>query len=413
MAIMPKHANTETLANLLRALPPNPRVVITGNFGSPFTAVRILDETLAEYRLWALNPQKGLPDREGVTPETPFVGAGFRRSPRLRYVPCRLSLVPRLFDVMPPDAVIVHTSTPRDGVVSLGIEVNVMPAAIEAARSRGALVIAQANPNMPFTYGDAIVPLDDIDVVFEAEEPIATAPPPRLDDVSSLIGERIAARIQDGSTLQMGIGGVPDAVLNALTGRKGLRFWTEMFSDGVLALDRAGALDKQHPLTASFIFGTAELYSWLDSNYRVRMVRTERTNDPGMISKQRLMTSVNSALQVDLFAQANASRIGARIYSGIGGQTDFIVGALHAPGGQAFMALRSWHPKADVSTIVPLLDEPVTSIQHTAVVTENGTADIFGQSQDEQARNLIEQAAHPSVRAELREEAEAMGLRVE
>lgn len=410
---MPKQANSETLANLLRALPPNPRVVITGNFGSPFTAVNILDQTLAEYRLWALNPQKGLPDREGVTPETPFVGAGFRRSPRLRYVPCRLSLVPRLFDVMPPDAVIVHTSTPRDGVVSLGIEVNVMPAAIEAARARGALVIAQANPNMPFTYGDAIVPLDDIDVVFDAEEPIATAPAPRLDDVSSLIGERIAARIQDGSTLQMGIGGVPDAVLNALTGRKGLRFWTEMFSDGVLALDRAGALDKQHPLTASFIFGTAELYQWLDSNYRVRMVRTERTNDPGMISKQRLMTSVNSALQVDLFAQANASRIGARIYSGIGGQTDFIVGALHAPGGQAFMALRSWHPKADVSTIVPLLDEPVTSIQHTAVVTENGAADIFGLSQDEQARNLIEQAAHPSVRAELREEAEAMGLRVE
>jgi acyl-CoA hydrolase len=180
----------------------------------------------------------------------------------------------------------------------------------------------------------------------------------------------------------------------------------------VLTLDAAGALDKQHPLSASFIFGSHDLYRWLDNNYRVRMVRTERTNDPGMIAKQRLMTSVNSALQVDLFAQANASRIRARIYSGIGGQTDFIVGALHAPGGQAFMALRSWHPKADVSTIVPLLDEPVTSIQHTAVVTENGLADIWGRSQDQQARNLIEHAAHPSVREELREEAGAMGLNV-
>ncbi len=410
---MPTYANAEALATILRALPPNPRIVISGNFASPFTATKVLDESVEQFRLWALNPQRGLPAREGVTPETPFVGPGVRKDPRLRYVPCRLSLVPRLFDsAMPPDAVIVHTTIPRDGVVSLGIEVDVLPAAIEACRAKGGVVIAQANPNMPFTYGDAIVPLDSIDVIFEAEEPIATAPPPRLDDTSKGIGERIAARISDGSTLQMGIGGVPDAVLNALPRRTGLRFWTEMFSDGILALDRAGALDKQHPLSTSFVFGSDELYAWLDNNYRVRMVRTEHTNDPGMIAKQRLMTSVNTALQVDLFAQANASRINARIYSGIGGQTDFIVGALHAQGGQAFMALRSWHPKANVSTIVALLDEPVTSIQHTAIVTEHGLAEVWGRSQDEQAQNIIEQAAHPDVREELREEAEAMGLNV-
>lgn len=410
---MPTYANAEALATILRALPPNPRVVISGNFASPFTATKVLDESVEQFRLWALNPQRGLPAREGVTPETPFVGPGVRKDPRLRYVPCRLSLVPRLFDsAMPPDAVIVHTTIPRDGVVSLGIEVDVLPAAIEACRAKGGVVIAQANPNMPFTYGDAIVPLDSIDVIFEAEEPIATAPPTRLDDTSKGIGERIAARISDGSTLQMGIGGVPDAVLNALPQRTGLRFWTEMFSDGILALDRAGALDKQHPLSTSFVFGSDELYAWLDNNYRVRMVRTEHTNDPGMIAKQRLMTSVNTALQVDLFAQANASRINARIYSGIGGQTDFIVGALHAQGGQAFMALRSWHPKANVSTIVALLDEPVTSIQHTAIVTEHGLAEVWGRSQDEQAQNIIEQAAHPDVREELREEAEAMGLNV-
>ncbi|MGV1003368.1 MAG: acetyl-CoA hydrolase/transferase family protein [Candidatus Nanopelagicales bacterium] len=410
---MPTYANSQSLANILRSLPPNPRVVISGNFASPFSAVKILDETLAEYKLWALNPQKGLPDRPGVVLETPFVGAGMRKSPRLRYVPCRLSLVPRLFaDAMPPDALIVHTSTPRDGVVSLGIEVNVLPTAIEACRARGGKVIAQVNPNMPFTYGDAILPLDAIDVVFEADETLAAAPPVVLDDTSRQIGERIAARIKDGSTLQMGIGGVPDAVLNALTNRRGLRSWTEMFSDGMLALDRAGALDANHPLSTSFLFGSHELYQWLDGNQRVRMIRTETTNDPGLIAQQRQMTSVNSALQVDLFSQANASRINARIYSGFGGQTDFIVGALHAVGGQAFMALRSWHPKANVSTVVPLIEEPVTSFQHTAIVTEHGMAEVWGRSQDEQAHNIIENAAHPDVREELREEGAAMGLNV-
>jgi acyl-CoA hydrolase len=122
------------------------------------------------------------------------------------------------------------------------------------------------------------------------------------------------------------------------------------------------------------------------------------------------MTSINTALSVDLFVQANASRIGARIHSGFGGQTDFIVGALHSPGGQALIALRSWHPKADVSTIVPLLDEPVTSFQHTAVITEQGVAEIHGHDERTQARHLIDHAAHPSVRDELREEAVTLGL---
>ena len=145
-------------------------------------------------------------------------------------------------------------------------------------------------------------------------------------------------------------------------------------------------------------------------NTRVQVLRTETTNSPARIAERRLMTSINTALQVDLFGQANASRISARIHSGFGGQTDFIVGALHSDGGQALMALRSWHPKADVSTIVPLVDEPVTSFQHTAVVTEQGVARIFGSDEKQQARELIENAAHPRVREELREEAAALGL---
>jgi len=127
-------------------------------------------------------------------------------------------------------------------------------------------------------------------------------------------------------------------------------------------------------------------------------MRTERVNDPGAIAQQAQMTSVNAALQVDLFDQANASRMNGRIYSGFGGSTDFVVGAMHSRGGRSFIALPSWHPKADVSTIVPRITEPVTSFQHSAVVTENGIAEVFGRSQSEQAGNIIKYAAHPSVR---------------
>jgi acyl-CoA hydrolase len=183
-----------------------------------------------------------------------------------------------------------------------------------------------------------------------------------------------------------------------------------MFSDGVMALDRAGALDPSAPLTTSFVFGSAELYEWVDGNRRIRMARTETTNDPGRIAGQPRMTSVNSALQVDLFAQANASRIHGTVYSGFGGQTDFIVGALHSDAGTAIVALPSWHPKADVSTVVPVLTTPVTSFQHGFVVSERGTAQVWGEPQDEQARLLVDRVAHPDAREALREAGRGLGL---
>jgi acyl-CoA hydrolase len=148
----------------------------------------------------------------------------------------------------------------------------------------------------------------------------------------------------------------------------------------------------------------------VDRNPRVQVLRTEQTNSPARIAAHRAMTSINTALQVDLFGQANASRISARIHSGFGGQTDFIVGALHSSGGQALMALRSWHPRADASSIVAMVDEPVTSFQHTAVVTEQGVAEMFGYDERAQAAQLIERCAHPRVRDELWEEAAALGL---
>ena len=406
-----KRITLEQLATVMAHLPPNPRIVASGNFAAPRALLRVLDEQVPAYTLHMLNAQPGIPDRDGVTFETCFVGPAMRHSPRLRYIPSRLSLVPVLYrGPLRPDAVIVHASAPRYDTVSLGIEVNVMPAAIEAARELGAPVIVQANAQMPYTYGDGQLYDTEIDYLVEVDEPVAEAAAREPSEVSQEIGDRVAAQVLDGSTLQLGIGGVPDAVLRRLTERRGLRIWSEMFSDGALALEHEGALDPQIPLTASFLFGSRDLYDFVHLNHRVRMLRTETTNDPGRIARQRQMTSVNSALQVDLFDQANASRMKGRIYSGFGGSVDFIDGALHSRGGASYIALPSWHPKAGVSTIVPRLEEPVTSFQHSYVVTEQGVAPVVGLSERDQARSLIENAAHPDAREGLWEAAVAQGL---
>ena len=406
-----KVVTAEQLAARLEGLPENPRIVASGNFASPMSLIQIADHTLERYRLHILNAQPGLPERVGVTHETAFVGPGVRKSPHLEYVPCRLSLVPVLFHRrLVPDVVFLHTSAPRDGQVSLGIEVNILPAAIEAARSRGAMVVAQANRQMPFTYGDAQIDLSDVDFLLEVDEPLPTSTPTSADSISAAIGDLIAARVPNGAALQLGIGAVPDAVLASLDEHRHLRIWSEMFSDGVLPLVERGCFDPGVPLTASFLFGSRRLYDWVHRNKRVRMLRTESTNDPARIAKQPAMTSVNAALQVDLFAQANASRIGGRIFSGFGGSTDFIVGALHSPGGHAYIALPSWHPRAGVSTIVGRISEPVTSFQHSAIVSENGLARVFGNSEREQARQIIEHVAHPDAREELRAFGASVGI---
>ncbi|MFP5219458.1 MAG: acetyl-CoA hydrolase/transferase family protein [Actinomycetes bacterium] len=409
------------LATALAGMPPagadGPRVVVAGNHAVPWQALKVLDDALPSYRLFVLNAPRGLPDRDGVVYETPFVGAGMRDSPRLRYVPARLSMVPVLFSTTRvPDVVVLHVSAPRDGTVSMGTEVNVLPAAVEAVRARGGLVVAQVNRSMPYTYGDGVLGLSEVDLAVEVDEPLTSPVPRPPDDTSRAIGARVAELVSHGATLQLGIGGVPDAVLAALTDRTALKIWTEMISDGVLTLDRAGALDPAHPITTSFLFGSQELYAWVDGNPRLRLLRTETTNDPAMIARQHKMTSINTALQVDLFAQANASRRPdrpGRVYSGFGGQTDFIVGALHSYGGKAVIALPSLHPKAGVSTVVPALQAPATSFQHSHIVTEQGTARVWGGDQGQQARQLIENAAHPSVRQQLRDAGRDLGLPVD
>jgi acyl-CoA hydrolase len=405
-----KRITPAQLPAILGRLRPNPRVVAAGNFATPMALLNAVDAALPEYTLHILNAQKGIPQRPGVTPETAFVGPGMRRAPGLHYVPCRLSLVPVLFQrSLGPDVVLLHTSGVHDESVSLGIEVNILPAAVDIVRRRGGLVVAQVNRHMPYTYGDAQLHLDDIDYYIEADESLPEHHPGTPDDTAVAIGDRIAHDVPHGATLQLGIGAVPDAVLRGLTRKRNLRIWSEMFSDGVLELIAGGNMDPDRPMTASFLFGTQRLYSWVDHNPHVRMMRTEATNDPARIARQTIMTSVNGALQVDISAQANASRIRGEIYSGFGGSTDFIVGALHSRGGHAYIALPSWHPRARTSTIVPQIDGPVTSFQHSAVVTEQGMAVVFGNSEIEQTRQIIDCCAHPDAREELWEVAAWLG----
>jgi acyl-CoA hydrolase len=391
------------LAKIFEELPSGVRVVASGNFATPKALLQIVDQHIAEFRLFMLGAQTGIPNRDGVIFESPFLGPGMRRSDRLNYIPCRLSLVPVLLaNHFQPNVVLLHASTVRNGKVSLGVEVNILPAAIEAAKKNGGIVVVQSNPRMPYTFGDGEINLDDVDYLLEVDEELTEAPNIPLTDTSLEIGSQIASRVANGATLQLGIGGIPNAVIAAMQKHQGLKIWTEMFSDGVLGLVRNGAIERDSALTASFLFGSRDLYDWVNLNEQVEMRRTEVTNDPGGISKQLQMTSINAALQVDLYDQANAAFVNGQPYSGFGGSTDFIVGALHAKGGASFMALPSWHGKSGSSNIVPRLTETVTSFQHSFVVTEQGVAECFGRTAAEQATNLIEKAAHPDARENLR-----------
>ena len=399
----------DTLRKCLQFLPADdPRIVASGNHAAPWQLLAAADDAFERYRLFMLNAPTGIPTRTGVRLETSFVGGGMRRQPSLAYYPSRLSLVPALFrQRVRPDIVLLHTAPPRNGMLSLGIEVNILPAAIEAARAHGGVVIAQVNPNMPYTFGDAVIPVDDVDFAVEVDEPLGELVPSAIGDVQRVIGEHVAFLVPQGATLQLGIGAIPDATLNSLGRHRDLRIWSEMVSDGVLHLEKQGALGDD-VISTSFAAGSQELYDWLHDNPRVVFCRTERANDPAVIARQPRMTSINAALQVDLFVQANASYVNGRIYSGFGGQTDFIVGALHAPDGHAIIALPSWHPGTDTSTIVDQLCCPATSFQHSYVVTEQGVATVWGRSQREQAMELIEHAAAPQARDPLRTRFEEM-----
>jgi acyl-CoA hydrolase len=387
-------------------------VLASGNAAAPWTLLRLIDDSVERFELFMLNAPRGIPTRPGITHVTPFVGPGMRGTTGLSYLPARLSHVPTLLAArFVPDVVLVTVSAPIASHWSLGAEVNILPAAMEVCRAAGGVVLAESRDDMPFTHGDTELGMGDLDALLVAPaapraEPTTAPPDPDI----MRIGAQVAARVTSSSTLQLGIGAIPDAVVPRLTARQRLGVWSEMVSDGVLDLDAAGALDPGRHVVTSFAAGSPRLMAWLHKNPRVRMLRTETVNNPGRIAANPRMTSINTALAVDLFDQANASHIGSHLYSGFGGQCDFVVGAMDSAGGQSLMALRSWHPRADASAIVGLLEGPVTSFQHTAVITEQGTAEIMGWDTQSQAGHLIDQAAHPSVRADLWEDARDLDL---
>lgn len=324
------------------------------------------------------------------------------------YTPCFLSEIPSLFSgaVLPVDVALIQLSPPDDdGYCSLGVAVDVVRAAAESARH----VIAQINPLMPRTLGNTRIHMDDVDAHIEEASPLIELPQPKFTKETEKIGQYVAMLIDDGATLQMGIGKIPDAVLKALGDHKHLGVHTEMFSDGLMALMHKGVVDNSrkasHPgkTVTSFCMGSKALYDFVDNNPLVEFYPSDYVNNPSHIAQNDHVVAINSAMEVDLSGQVVSDSIGHRFYSGIGGQVDFIRGAARSRGGRPIIALPSVTKKGK-SRIVPFLTEGsgvVTSRGDVHyVVTEYGIATLRGRSIRERALELI-QVAHPTHRDQL------------
>jgi acyl-CoA hydrolase len=308
----------------------------------------------------------------------------------------RIKIDTALIQVSPPD---------RHGYCSLGISVEATRAAIEMSSH----VIAQVNPKMPRTHGDGLIHVSRFDTFVEVDEELPLMPQHPLSDVEKAIGVNVASLVEDGATLQMGIGSIPDAALLNLTNHKNLGVHTEMFSDGLLDLiDRGvvvGNRKKSHKdvIVTGFLIGTRKLYDYVDDNPFVRVLDIEYVNDTHRIAKNPKVTSINSAIEVDITGQVCADSIGTRMYSGVGGQMDFIRAASLSEGGKPIIALPSTTRRGD-SKIVPFLKQGagvVTTRAHVHyVVTEYGVADLYAKSLKERARRMVD-IAHPDHREEL------------
>lgn len=340
-----------------------------------------------------------------------FIGPNLRAAVaegRADYVPVFLSEVPALFrqGILPLDVALVQVSPPdRHGFCSLGVSVDGSRAAVETARR----VIALVNPQMPRAHGDALVHVSRFAATVETDEPLPEHPRPQLSDVERAIGRHVATLIEDGATLQMGIGAIPDAVLTALKDHRRLGIHSEMFADGVVELVERGVVTGEekriHPgkVVGTFAMGTRRLYDFIDDNPQVVMLDVAYVNDTAVIRRNPKVAAINSAIEVDLTGQVCADSIGTRMYSGVGGQMDFIRGAALSPGGKPIIALPSTTSRGD-SRIVPFLKEGagvVTTRSHVQwVVTEYGVANLHGRGLRERARALIG-IAHPDRREEL------------
>ena len=352
---------------------------------------------------------------------TLFTGANVRQAVnegRADYTPCFLSEVAGLFrnGILPLDAALVHLSPPDEhGFCSLGIEVGLTKTPAESAR----MIIAEVNDRMPRTLGDSFIHVSRLTHIVPVSYPPLELHQGDGSEEERRIAQFCASLIEDGSTLQMGIGGVPDAVLTLLGDRRDLGIHSEMFSDGVIDLVERGVINGArktlHPgkIIAGFLMGSRRLYDFVDNNPMVELHPTEYINDPFRIAQNDRMVAINSAIEVDLTGQVCADSIGPRIYSGVGGQVDFVYGASRSKGGKPIIALPST-ARVDgqlVSRIVPMLKPGagvVTTRSHVHyVVTEYGIADLYGKSLRQRAK-MLTGVAHPQFRDELEKAAQKL-----
>jgi acetyl-CoA hydrolase len=362
------------------------------------------------------------PDMEGhLRVNTLFISANVRKAVqegRADFTPVLLSEFPLLFKnkVLPVDVAFIHVSPPDEhGFCSLGVEVGLTKSPAESSK----IIIAEVNERMPRTLGDSFIHVSRLTYMIPVDYPIAEQPMGGggNDDISRKIAGYITDLIPDYATLQMGIGAIPDAVLNFLDNKKELGIHSEMFSDGVVHLVEKGVITNSrktlHPgkIVAGFILGTQALYDWADDNPLCEFHRQEYINDPFVIAQNDRMVAINSAIEVDLTGQVCADSIGPKFFSGIGGQLDFIYGASRSKGGVPIIALPSTTTLKDgtlVSRIVSMLKQGagvVTGRNHVHyVVTEYGVADLYGKTIRQRAAQLIK-IAHPNFRQDLEKQA--------
>ena len=340
-----------------------------------------------------------------------FIGKNVRHTIQTgngSYTPVFLSELPNLFrkKAVLLDVVFIQVSPPdQHGYCSLGVSVEATVAAIENAN----IVIAQVNNMMPRTFGDSLIAVKNIEYLVEHHAPIHGHGTDEISETEQKIGKLVASLIDDRSTLQMGIGSIPNAALANLTTHKDLGLHTEMFSDGVIDLIESGVINCKYKgvvknrALATFLIGSQRLYDFVDNNPFVEMRESNFVNDTAQIRKNPKMVAINSAIEVDLTGQVCADSIGAKMYSGVGGQMDFIRGASLSAGGKAIIALPSITKRGE-SRIVPFLKQGagvVTTRSHVQyIITENGIADLYGKTLTQRAKALIE-IAHPSCQEDI------------
>ncbi|RKY77808.1 4-hydroxybutyrate CoA-transferase [candidate division KSB1 bacterium] len=396
------------------------RVFVSGNAATPYVLLRALAERKDELRnveivhvLLLGDGPLAQPEMEGhFRHRSLFVGSADRdavNEGRADYVPIFLHEVPALFTsgALPVDVAIIHTAPPDEhGFLSYGVEVLATKAVVENAKT----VIAQVNEKMPRVLGDSFVHISRIDKIVEVSEDLPELKLDEFSEVEKQIGFHIANLIEDGATLQLGIGGIPNATLFFVKDKKDLGIHTEMCSDGIMEAIEAGivtgAKKTLHPgkVIATFVLGTSKLYDYVDDNPILEVHPTEYTNDPFIIAQNEKMVAINSALEVDLTGQVCSDSMGYHIYSGFGGQVDFIRGAARSKGGKPIIALPSTAKGDTISRIVSHLKEGAGVVTSRGdvhyVVTEHGVAYLHGKSRRERAEALI-QIAHPKFRDEL------------